>query len=135
MDKLKYVIVSFLVMVFFLTEYTWIPWEEVPVFYKVPFVTTMEPVRLDALIYAASVKLGHVIPFAILFFITPFKKESKLMMIAFALAIPELFLTWNEPVMKLPMPFGLWIPISTSLLKLGAICNFMWACVVKALKE
>lgn len=132
---MRYVTVSLLVMAYFLLEYTWIPFEDVPVFYKVPFVYDSDPVRLDALIYNASVKVEHFILPLILFILTPFKKESKLMMWAFGLAFVEFFITWNEPILKIPMPFHLWIPVSTSLLKLASICYFMWGCVRKLLEN
>lgn len=57
------------------------------------------------------------------------------MMAAFSLAFLELFLTWNEPILKIPLPFGLWVPISTSLLKLTSICYFMWECVKSTFDE
>jgi hypothetical protein len=129
MDKSRFVVVSILVLVYFLLEYTWISVEDVQIFYKVPFVYDSGPIRLDALVYAASVKVGHFILPLILYILTPFKKESKLMMIAFALAFVELFFTWNEPIHKVPLPFNWWIPISTTLLKLASCCYFMWGCV------
>lgn len=129
MDRMKFVVVSILVLVYFLLEYTWISVEDVPIFYKVPFIYDSGPVRLDALVYNASVKVEHFILPLILYILTPFKKASKLMMIAFALAFVELFLTWNEPIHKVPLPFNWWVPISTTLLKLASCCYFMWECV------
>lgn len=131
---MRYITVSLLVMAYFLFEYTWIPFEDVPVFYKVPFIYDGGPVRLDSWVYNASVKVEHFILPLILFIISPFKKECKLMMWAFGLAFVEFFFTWNEPVLKIPMPFHLWIPVSTSLLKLASICYFMWGCVKKILE-
>lgn len=132
---MRYITVSILVMVYFLLEYTWIPFEDMPVFYKVPFIYDGGPVRLDSWVYNASVKVEHFILPLILFILTPFKKECKLMMWAFGLAFVEFFITWNEPILKIPMPFHLWIPVSTSLLKLGSICYFMWGCVKSYLEE
>ncbi len=131
---MKYITVSLLVMAYFLLEYAWIPFEEVPIYYKVPFIYDSDPVRLDALIYNASVKVEHFILPLILFILTPFMKESKLMMIAFGLAFIELFFTWNEPMLKIPLPFHWWIPVSTTLLKFGSVCYFMFSCVKKLLE-
>jgi hypothetical protein len=89
---------------------------------------------LDALIYNASVKVEHFILPLILFILTPFRKESKLMMIAFGLAFVELFFTWNEPMLKIPLPFHWWFPVSTTLLKLASVCYFMWGCVKRYLE-
>jgi hypothetical protein len=135
MERFKYLIVSFLVLIFFLMEYTWIPWEDVPIFYTVPFVYDGGPVRLDSWIYNASVKFGHIIPCFICYILTPFKKESKLMVWAFTVAFVEFFFTWNEPISKIPLPFGMWVPISSTLLKLASICYFMWGAFKKALNQ
>lgn len=132
---MRYVTVSLLMMAYFLLEYTWIPFEDMPVFYKVPFIYDGGPVRLDSWVYNASVKVEHFILPLILFILTPFKKECRLMMWAFVLAFVEFFITWNEPILKIPMPFHLWIPVSTSLLKLASICYFMWGCVKSYLEE
>lgn len=132
---MRYITVSLLMMAYFLLEYTWIPFEDMPVFYKVPFIYDGGPVRLDSWVYNASVKVEHFILPLILFILTPFKKECRLMMWAFGLAIVEFFITWNEPILKIPMPFHLWIPVSTSLLKLASICYFMWGCVKSYLEE
>lgn len=132
---MRYITVSLLMMAYFLLEYTWIPFEDMPVFYKVPFIYDGGPVRLDSWVYNASVKVEHFILPLILFILTPFKKECRLMMWAFGLAFVEFFITWNEPILKIPMPFHLWIPVSTSLLKLASICYFMWGCVKSYLEE
>lgn len=134
-DRLKYVLVSLLVLVFFLLEYTWIPWEDLPVYYNVPFVYDGGPVRLDSWIYNGSVKVEHFILVLICFILTPFKKSSRLMMWAFGLSFIEFFLTWNEPIVKIPLPFHLWIPISTSLLKIASICYFMYEAIISAFDE
>jgi hypothetical protein len=134
MDRLKYLIVSILTVVFFILEYTWIPFEDIPIFYKVPFIYDGGPVRLDSWIYNASVKIEHFIVPLILYVLTPFKQECKLMG-AFALSFIEFFFTWNEPIGKIPLPFEWWIPISTALLKLVSICWFMWVCIKEILYD
>lgn len=131
-ERLKYFTVSILVLVYFLLEYVWLPWADVPVTYKVPFVHQGNPIRLDSLIYHAGVKVQHVIVPVITLILMPFKKESKLMIIAFSLAFFELFLTWNEPILQLPLPFNWYIPISTSPLKFASVCYFMWSCIKKS---
>lgn len=131
-DRLKYIAVSLLVLLFFLLEYAWIPWDEVPVYVPVPFVYKYGPVRLDSYIYNFCVKVEHVIVPVILYLVTPFKKESIYMMIAFFLALIEFPFTWNEPILKLPLPFNWHIPVSTSPLKLASVCYFMWAAVKRA---
>ena len=131
-DRLRYVAVSVLVLLFFLTEYVWIPWADLKIYIKVPFIYEDGPVRLDSYIYNASVKVAHFIAPLILFLLTPFKKECKYMMIAFGLAFFEFFLTWNMPVAQIPLPFNWFIPISTSPLKFASVCYFMWAAIKKA---
>lgn len=131
-DRQKYIVVSFLVLIYFLLEYAWIPWEGSPVRFTVPFIHDGPPIRLDSLIYHGCVKAQHIDLALILLILTPFKKECKWMIAAFSLAFFELFLTWNEPVLQLPLPFNLYIPVSTSPLKLASVCYFMWATVKRA---
>lgn len=134
-DRFKYIAVSILIFVYFLLEYAWIPWSGVPEYYEVPFVYSDGPVRLDSWVYNACVKVEHLILPLILYILTPFKRESKLMLLAFGLAFVEFFFTWNEPIAKIPMPFDWYIPVSTSPLKLASICYFMVSCVIKFFEE
>lgn len=131
-DRLKYIAVSFLILLHFLLEYIWLPWADVPIYWEIPFVHEGNPIRIDSLIYHAGVKADHLIPLALVFILMPFKKESKIMMAMFAVAFFELFLTWNEPVAQLPLPFDWYIPVSTSPLKFFSVCYFMVACIKKA---
>lgn len=131
-DRLKYILVSFLVLIYFLLEYIWFPWDGSPVRYTIPFIHEGPPIRLDSLIYHAGVKVQHVILPMITLILMPFKKESRLMILAFSLAFFELFLTWNEPILKFPLPFDWYIPISTSPLKLASVCYFMWGAFKRA---
>lgn len=131
LDRFKYIAVSILILIYFLLEYAWIPWADIPRYYEVPFIYTGGPVRLDSWIYNACVKIEHIILPLVIYVLTPFKKESKLMLLAFGLAFIEFFFTWNEPIAKIPMPFGWYIPVSTSPLKLASICYFMVSCVIK----
>ena len=131
-DRLKYIAVSFMVLIYFLLEYIWFPWEDSPVRYTIPFIHEGAHIRLDSLIYHAGVKVQHVILPVIILILTPFKRESCLMIAAFSLAFFELFLTWNEPIAKLPLPFDWYIPVSTSPLKFFSVCYFMVGCIKKA---
>lgn len=133
-DRLKYVAVSFLVLIYFLLEYAWFPWEDSPTRYTIPFIHDGAPIRLDSLIYHAGVKVQHIMVPLILLILTPYKKECRIMIAAFSLAFFELFLTWNEPILKLPLPFNWHIPVSTSPLKLASVCYFMWSAVKRALE-
>jgi hypothetical protein len=133
--RLKYITVSILVLIYFLLEYAWIPWAGVPKYYEVPFIYSDGPVRLDSWIYNACVKIEHLILPLIIYILTPFKRESKFMLLAFGLSFVEFFLTWNEPIAKIPMPFDWGIPISTAPLKLASICYFMVSCVIKLFEE
>lgn len=131
-DRLKYILVSFLVLIYFLLEYAWFPWDGSPVRYTIPFIHDGPPIRLDSLIYHAGVKVQHVMVPLILLILTPYKKECRIMIAAFSMAFFELFLTWNEPVLKLPLPFNWHIPVSTSPLKFASVCYFMWSVVKRA---
>lgn len=133
MDRQKYLLVSILLIIFWFLEYVWVYWEDVPIFYNVPFVYDGGPVRLDSWVYNVSIKLQHIIGVLFVYILTPFKKESKIMLIAFGLALIEFFFTWNEPIAKIPLPFEWWIPISTATIKLMSVCNFMYACQKKIL--
>lgn len=133
-DRLKYFSVSILVLLFFLLEYVWFPWDGSPITYKIPYVHEGNPIRLDSLIYHAGVKVQHIILPLITLILMPFKKESKVMIFTFSLAFFELFLTWNEPIAKLPLPFDWYIPVSTSPLKFFSVCYFMTACIRWAFK-
>lgn len=121
-------------MIFDRLEYAWVPWEGVEKYITIPFVYDSGPIRIDALIYAASVKLQHIILVLILYMLTPFTRANYWMLGAFMLALVELFLTWNEPILTIPLPFKLWIPVSTASLKFVAVCNFMWCAVKKAME-
>lgn len=131
-DRFKYVAVSILVLIFFLLEYVWIPWDGSPVRYTIPFIHDGPPIRLDSLIYHAGVKVQHIILPLITLILMPFKKESKVMIFTFSLAFFELFLTWNEPIAQIPLPFDWYIPVSTSPLKFFSVCYFMTACIRRA---
>jgi hypothetical protein len=131
-EKLKYVGIA--ILLFDRLEYLWVPWEKVPIYFDVPFVYKSGPIRLDALVYAASVKVQHVLLVLIVHILLPFRNVSKYMIIAFSLAFFELFLTWNEPVATIPLPFNGWIPISIATVKFCTVCWFMWACVMKAIR-
>lgn len=127
-------LVAILLMIFDRLEYAWVPWEGVEKYITIPFVYDSGPIRIDALIYAASVKLQHIILVLILYVLTPFTRANYWMLGAFMLAFVELFLTWNEPILTIPIPFKLWIPVSTATLKFVAVCNFMWCAVKKAME-
>jgi hypothetical protein len=137
-SKQVYILASILALLFFLTEYAWIPWAELPIYYDVPFVYKDGPVRLDSWIYNVSVKVSHVIFVIALWLLTPFKKSGVFMIVAFTLALIEFFFTWNEPIAKLWLPeFWNWhpyIPVSTAPLKLASVCYFMYECVKKAME-
>ena len=126
---MKYIMVSSLLLVFMMLEYAWIPWEDVPIFYNVPFIYDGGPVRLDAWIYNACVKIEHILVVLMLHVLTDFKKETRVLLIAFGLAFVEFFFTWNEPVGRIDLPFNMFIPISTTPLKFLAVCYFMWGTV------
>jgi hypothetical protein len=113
----------------------WLPWSEVPIYYKVPFIYDHGPVRIDSLIYNACVKLEHIDLVLILHILIPFKKQTRIMLIAFGMAFIEFFFTWNEPVAKIPLPFHWWIPISTATLRFASICYLMVVVVRTEFKE
>ena len=132
-DKMKAITVSVLLLIFFLLEYTWIPWTRVETYYSVPFVYDGGPVRLDSWIYNACVKIEHILVVLMIHLLMNFKKESKIMLIAFGLAFVEFFFTWNEPMAKIWLPefgsFHPYIPVSTATLKFCSIAYFMWGTV------
>jgi hypothetical protein len=134
-DNFKFITVSVLLLLFLLLEYAWIPWDRVKIYYSVPFVYDGGPVRLDSWIYNSCVKIEHILVVLMLHLLTPFKKETKMLLIAFGLAFVEFFFTWNEPMAKIWLPefgsFHPYIPISTATLKLMAVCCFMWGCIKK----
>jgi hypothetical protein len=132
--NMKFITVSSLLLVFMMLEYTWIPWEDVPIFYNVPFIYDGGPVRLDAWIYNACVKIEHIVVVLMLHILLDFKKETKWLLITFGLAFVEFFFTWNEPVLKIDLPFSMYIPISTTPLKFAAVAYFMWGCIKKNLE-
>src|SRR5688572_29915419 len=107
--NMKFITVSSLLLIFMMLEYTWIPWEDVPIFYNVPFIYDGGPVRLDAWIYNACVKIEHIVVVLMLHILLDFKKETKWLLVTFGLAFVEFFLTWNEPVMKIDLPFIMYI--------------------------
>jgi hypothetical protein len=129
--NMKFITVSSLLLIFMMLEYTWIPWEDVQTFYNVPFIYDGGPVRLDAWIYNACVKIEHIVVVLMLHILLDFKKETKWLLITFGLAFVEFFFTWNEPIAQIDLPFGMYIPISTTPLKFAAVAYFMWGCIKK----
>jgi hypothetical protein len=129
--NMLYITVSCLLLVYMMLEYTWIPWEDVPVFYNVPFVYDGGPVRLDSWIYNACVKVEHFLFVLTIHLVLDFKKETKWLLITFGLAFVEFFFTWNEPIAQIDLPFGMYLPISTTPMKFAAVAYFMYGTVKK----
>lgn len=135
----KYITVSVLLLIFFLLEYTWIPWTRVEIYYSVPFVYDGGPVRLDSWIYNSCVKIEHILVVLMLHILMDLKKETRVLLIAFVLAFVEFFFTWNEPIAKIWLPeigaFQPYIPVSTATVKFFAIAYFMVGCVKRVFDD
>lgn len=122
---MRWITVAILVILYERLEYLWVIWEDVPIFFNVPYVYDGGSIRLDALVYNASVKIQNIILPIILYLVTPFKKSSMVMIAAFTLGFIELFITWNEPIAKIPLPFNRYFPISTAVIRLASVFYFL----------
>ncbi len=96
-------------------------------------------IRLDSYIYNFSIKFEQFFCAAIVYTsVKPLQKYSQWVLYAFALAIIEYPLTYNEPIAKFMLPdlliFHPYIAVSTALLKLFAVLYFMIGCVIKVLE-
>lgn len=132
--KIKFISVAVLVIVYERLEYLWYPFEHVQRWYTVPFIVEMSPIKLDSMIYMASVKAQHFIFALILHVLLPLKFYTRWMIVAFAIAFFELFLTYNEPIFKLMLPSEFYIPVSTATLKATSVCYFLYGCVKHVMK-
>jgi hypothetical protein len=137
MNNRDYITVSILLILFFFCEYFYLAWEGDSS--PVPILLKDFTIRKDSYIYFFSIKFEQFFCVAILYTaIKSMRSYSIWVLYAFALAIIEYPLTYNEPIVKYMLPdliiFHPYIAVSTALLKLFAVLYFMWGCVVKVLE-
>lgn len=135
----KLITIAILLLIYDRLEYAWYVVEGMNVYYKVPYVFTGNAIRIDSWVYLASVKVQHIVTIYILHILLPMREYTKWILVAFALALIELHLTYNEPFMRIFLPvIGNWqpyIPVSTATLKLASVCYFIFGCIQNALKS
>lgn len=129
MERKNYLILSFLVLLFFLMEYLYLPAEGNTTPVKIVFKDFS--IRLDSYVYFAAIKVEQFIFVVVLHIILPMKDYTKWLVYSFLAAIVEYPLTYNEPIYKLPLPLDFYIPVSTASLKFTAVAYFMTGCVRK----
>lgn len=137
MSKRDYIAVSILLVLFFFCEYFYLPWVGIKT--PVPILLEDFTIRLDSYIYNFSIKFEQFFCVAIVYTaVRSLRSYSQWSLYAFALAVIEYPLTYNEPIVKCMLPdlivFHPYIAVSTALLKIFAVFYFMWGCIVKALE-
>jgi hypothetical protein len=113
-----------LVMVFFLLEYLYLPFENL----RNPVVIVFQnfTIPLDSYMYFLCVKVEHLVFAYCIHLLIDAKHVTKWIVISFFLCLLEYPLTYNEPIGRIPMPFDLYVPISTSVLKFASVGYFMY---------
>jgi hypothetical protein len=98
----------------------------------VGFLIKGNPVRIDSYVYLASIYIQQVIMATIIYLLFPIN-AAKYLVLACLICFVEYFLTYGQPITRIPLPRDFYIPVSGSTLRLLAVCFFMWRCVQKAL--
>jgi hypothetical protein len=100
---------------------------------KMGFLLMGDPIRIDSYIYFASIGLQQLIFAFILQMLIPIR-AAKFFVLASAVCFIEYFLTYGQPIAKIPLPWELYIPVSGSTLRLVSVCYFMYGEVKKAME-
>jgi hypothetical protein len=100
---------------------------------KIGFLLMGDPIRIDSYIYFASIGLQQLIFAFILQMLIPIR-AAKFFVLASAVCFIEYFLTYGQPIAKIPLPWELYIPVSGSALWLVSVCYFMYGAVKKAME-
>ena len=92
--------------------------------------------RADSFVYFASVKVQYIIFAVILQMLVPMimkglERPLKFILIANVLYFVEYFFSYNEPISKIHLPFGLYIPIDSAAVKVAAWCYLSYEVVRK----
>jgi hypothetical protein len=100
---------------------------------KIGFLLMGDPIRIDSYVYFASIGLQQLIFAFILQMFMPIR-AAKFFVLASAVCFIEYFLTYGQPVAKIPLPWELYIPVSGSALRLVSVCYFMYGAIKKAME-
>lgn len=101
---------------------------------KIGFIIQGDPIRLDSYVYFASIALQQVITAYIIYTLLPWN-SVKWFLVASVLCFIEYFFTYGTPILKLPLPWNLYIPVSASSLRMVSVCYFSYEAVKKLLEE
>lgn len=99
---------------------------------KIGFLLMGDPIRIDSYVYFASMYLQTLILVVILQMALPLK-SMKYLVIACLLCFIEYFVTYGQPIAKIPLPWNLYIPVSCSTLRLLSVCYVLYECVKKVM--
>lgn len=97
---------------------------------KVSFWCCQEPIAQSWWVQIESYYLQLFLFTLILLMWLPFWKHFIPVVGTFFLCMPEFWLTYGEPIAKLPLPFGWYIPVSVSALRMASVCYYLTVVVI-----
>jgi hypothetical protein len=132
MDKATLIKIAILLVLYDRVEFLYYLVEGSDV--KLGFLLKGDPIRIDSYVYFASIGLQQVIFALIIHMLMPMK-SVKFFVIASIICFLEYFVTYGQPITKIPLPWELYIPISGSMLRLASVCYFTWEVGKKIMQE
>lgn len=126
MDKRKLITIAILLILWDRIEFLYYAFEGSD--RKIGFFLIGDPIRLDSYVYFASIAFQQAITAIIIYMVIPIR-AAKYFVIASLVCFVEYFLTYGQPIAKIPLPFDFYLPLSGSTLRLASICYLLWSCV------
>jgi len=131
--KTKYVIISVAVLLILYDRIEFLYYAFGNPEELVSFPFKANPIRKDSYIYFASVMFMQLITAVIVHLLLQWK-ETKWFVAASALVFVEYFFTYGQPLFKIPLPHGFYIPGSASTLRMMSVCYILYGAVVRVMK-
>jgi hypothetical protein len=131
MSKRILIIVALLV-VYDRVEYLYYAFEDSDS--KIGFIIKGDPIRIDSYVYFLSIRIQQIIFALIFYYLVPLKSPRWFLYACVAMLV-EYPLTYNEPILTIPLPLDHYIPVSAAAFRLCAVGYFMYEVVNKLLKK
>jgi hypothetical protein len=117
--KNKIVLIVLLVLLYDRVEYLWYGVNPET---EITLINSKESIRADSFIYYASQRVQYIIfAYVLMLLIPQLKRPLLFFFICEVLYFLEYFITYNEPIYKVPMLGDWYIPISVATLKFVSI--------------
>jgi hypothetical protein len=131
----KLIATAILLIIIDRIEFAYYPFEGVKK--MVSFVCCHEPITISWWVYLVTIQVQYLLFTVILYIWIPqvMKREMLYIVIAFALCVIELPITYGRPIAQLPLPWQWYFPLSCSLLRLISIMWFLTVLVMKIIKH